>query len=101
MPSDFGRDIPIGRRQLQKLASSKSWATEQAGSRFMQEWGGPGQYSNLARMPESERVTYFAVEEGYSTEADISDVTGLSRKEVSKAIGRLERKGLVARQESV
>lgn len=91
---DFGRDLPLDTRIVREIQRSPSMSAEQ-GSGWLSKWNGPQGYTMQARMTLPERVTYNAVEQGYGTEADISDATGLLRGEVSVALTKLQAMGLV------
>ena len=94
MARDFNRRLPMDTKIIRDIQRSPSMSAEQ-GSSWLSEWGGPGGYSFWAKQPLSDRVVYFAVTEGYSTQKDIRDATGLSSGEVSTSLTKLERKGLI------
>ncbi len=95
MPKDFGRRLPMDSRMVDEIRRSPAMMREQGGSDWLSEWGGSSGYSYWARQPMEYRMTYFAVQEGYSTAQDIADVTGLRKSDVSKSLTRLENQGLV------
>ena len=94
MPKGFGRDLPMDTRIIRDIQRSPSMSAEQ-GPGWLNEWGGPSGYSFWAGQPVNDRVVYFAVTEGYSTQKDIRDATGLSSGEVLTSLTKLERKGLI------
>lgn len=94
MPRDFGRRLPMDSKVVDKIRRSPQMSAEQ-GSSFMSDWGGSSNYIAFAKKPVEQRVTYFAVQQGYSTVKDISDATGLSTGEVNSALTQLSRDGLV------
>ncbi len=94
MPKDFGRRLPVDTRIISDIQRSPQMRAEQ-GPSWLSEWGGPQGYKMQADMSESVRVTYNAVLEGYGTEPDIRDATGLSSGEVSSSLTTLQWRGLV------
>ncbi len=91
---DFGKRIPVDPRFVESIQRSPTMMAEQ-GPAFMQEWGGPELYQEMSKGPMEARVTYYAVLEGNIDPDQISLVTGLDAKEVSKGLRWLERKGYV------
>lgn len=96
MREDFGKRLPVDTRIIEDIRRSPTMSAEQ-GPAFMPDWGGPSAYQEMARWPASQRMTWFAVQEGYTTETDIADATGLRVADVSKALTALHTKGLVVK----
>jgi len=94
MVRDFNRRLPMDTKIIRDIQRSPSMSAEQ-GPGWLNEWGGPSGYSFWAGQPVNDRVVYFAVTEGYGTQKDIRDATGLSSGEVSTSLTKLERKGLI------
>jgi len=80
---------------VDKIMRDPGMLSEQ-GSYWLSGWGGPQLYLTLARLPTKERLVYAAVLEGYSDATSIAEATGLSGKETSSGLGKLQAKGLVA-----
>jgi len=95
MPVNYGKRIPIDPRAIDKIQRSPSMMAEQ-GSAFLADWGGPGAYKMVARLPMKQRVTYYAVESGLQTSEEISIATDLSVGDVESSLTQLEKKGLVS-----
>jgi len=94
MPKDFGRRIPFDPRIAEEISRSPRMMKEQGGN-FLGSWGGPSSYIYWARQPLADRMTYFALVEGYTNPSEIAAVTDLDVKKVEGALSRLEKKGLV------
>ncbi len=94
MVKDFGRRLPMDTRMVSEISRSSKMSQEQ-GVGILSEWGGSDVYQFWAKQPVSHRLTYFAVQEGYTTAADIAAVTDLKKSEVTRALTALDEKGLV------
>ena len=94
MVRDFNRRLPMDTRVVRDIQRSPKMSAEQ-GPNWLSDFGGPQGYSYWAKQPMPERVTYFAVQEGATTQQQVVDWTGLRSGEVSSALSSLERKGLV------
>jgi len=94
MPSNFGRNLPMDPRMIREIQSNSRMYAEQ-GSGFMQEWGGPERYQQVAGLPETDRVVFYAIQEGYTDPSELEIVTGANSKEIALSLSRLERKGLI------
>lgn len=81
-------------RMVQEIASSPSMSADQ-GASWLQEWGGSSGYMFWAKQPLNNRLTYFAVQEGYNTPESISAVVDLPVSEVNRSLGKLQAQGLV------
>lgn len=95
MPKDYGRNMRMDSRMVDEIQRSPQMMQEQGGSAWLADWGGPGAYIYWSKQPLNERMTYFAVLEGYSTSQDIADVTGLAKADVTRALTKLSKQGLV------
>ncbi len=93
---DFGRRMSMDSRMVNEIRRSPAMMREQGGSDWLSDWGGSGGYMYWAKQPVEDRMTFFAVQEGYSTQQDIADVTGLKTGDVSRSLTKLEKRGLVA-----
>ena len=98
MPKDYGRELPFDPAMITEIQASKVMSGEQ-GPNWMQAWGGPEVYREMAYAPVEARVLYYAVREGVSDPSQLEVVTGLRREEVSKGLGWLKEKGYVQVEE--
>lgn len=95
MRGDYGRKMSADRRVVDNIRRNPAMIAEQQGSKMVEDWGSLGNYSYWARQPMPERVTFVAVNEGFTTAGDIASATGLTIAEVSDALSKLEVKGHV------
>jgi len=86
--------IPVDPRVIDRIQQYPRMEAEQ-GVRFMQGWGGPNVYKELAKFPVEERVCYAAILDGHVDEDQLGIITGLSPQEISKGLLGLERKGVI------
>ena len=98
MREDFGRELPFDPRMITEIQSSRAMSSEQP-SNWMQEWGGPQMYQEMAYAPVEARMVYYAVVGGTSSPDQLEVVTGLSKEEVSRGLGWLKKKGHVTTEE--
>ena len=94
MPTDFGKNLQMDTRMVDKVQRSAAMSQEQ-GSGFLADWGGPSAYKYLARQPMEDRMTYLAVQAGYTSVKDIADVTGLNTTAVYRSVGKLQASNMV------
>ena len=92
---DFGANLPVDPRMIQQIQGNPQMSSEQ-GSGLMADWGGPQMYQEMAVLPASVRVTYYAVRGGASNSNDISVQTGLTTKEVDSAVNFLTKRGYIS-----
>lgn len=90
---EYGRRIPVDPKVIKEIQRSPKMRAEQ-GVPFMQSWGGPQRYQQMARLPTAARVVYYSLQEGVPQD-QISVVTGLTPGEVEEGIARLSREGLL------
>lgn len=90
---DYGRRLPMDTRMIREIADSPALSAENP--HICSDWGGPEMYTYLAKQPQAIRMTYLAVQNGYSTVEDISAATDLPVKDVDKALSRLSTAGIV------
>lgn len=95
---DFGRELPFDPKMAEEIQSSVVMRGEQ-GPDWLQEWGGPQLYQEMAYAPVEARVVYYAVREGTTSPDQLEVVTGLSKEEISRGLGWLQRKGHVKLEE--
>ena len=93
MRQNFGRRLPLDPRIVERIMRSPELVGEQVN--FMDAWGGPHMYRQLARMPTDQRMTYMAIREGITTPEAIAVATELRPEQVERALDVLERKGLI------
>ena len=98
MLKDFGRELPVDPKMIEEIQSSPAMLAEQ-GSGFMQDWGGPQMYREMAYAPENARIIYYVVLEGNTDPSQLEVITGLSKEEVERGLGWLQRKGHVKLEE--
>lgn len=91
--------IPVDPKVIREIQRSPAMRAEQ-GPGFMQSWGGPKKYQEMARLPMEERLVYAAVLEGHTVSSDIEVVTGLGSEEVGRGLAGLKRRGLVHEEET-
>ena len=94
MPDDYGRRMTMDSRMVREIERSSGMSAEQ-GSGWLSEWGGPVAYRYWAKQPVADRMTYFAIQEGYTAPEDIAAVTDLGVKDVNKSIRKLEKQGVI------
>ena len=93
--NDYGRRMSMDSRMVREISRSPEMSAEQ-GSEWLGDWGGPSGYQFWARQPVNQRLTYFAIQDGYTTARDIADVTDLKQADVSRALVALDKRGIVA-----
>lgn len=98
-PPEFGRRLAVDPRLVAEVSRDEKMASEQ-GSGFMQEWGGPGAYKEMAGWHPEERMVYFAVQNGATTPEEIMSMTDLEEPRVNSALDSLTRKGVVSKGEA-
>ena len=86
--------LPMDPKLVREIQRSSEMVGEQ-GSGFMEDWGGPSMYRQMAKIPPVPRVVYYVIRGGTTEPSEIEIVTGLTSKEVSDAIVDLQRRGLV------
>lgn len=84
----------VDSRMLREIQSDSRMASENPN--MMAEWGGPGAYQYWVKQPVADRLTYFAVQQGYSDPKAIADVTDLKLADVNRSIGKLTEQGFLA-----
>jgi len=94
MANQFGRRMSMDSRMVDEISRSPKMMADQ-GSGWLDSWGGTSGYQYWAKQPVSDRMTYFAVIEGYDTAKDIADVTGLRGVDVVRSLAKLGDAGLV------
>ena len=94
-PKDFGRSMNMDSRMVDEISRSSEMSAEQ-GASWLQEYGGSAGYTYWSKRPLNERLTFFAVQEGYSNSQDIADATDLKVGDVNRALTVLQDKGFVA-----
>jgi predicted Rossmann fold nucleotide-binding protein DprA/Smf involved in DNA uptake len=83
-------------RMVQKISRDSTMMYEQGGvNNFMAEYGGAQNYIRFAKMPESQRLVYASLLDGYTQSDQIAVATGLSEAEVNVSLNRLSKDGLV------
>ncbi len=92
MLKDFGKRLPVSTRMTRIIMQNPRAMAEQ-GAGFMGEWGGGERYIEMAKMPMSARVCYYALQGGLQPE-QIEVSTGLTSGEVQKGLSVLQGKGL-------
>lgn len=92
---DKMRRLPFDPKMAKEIARSPAMSAEQ-GPNFLSSWGGPSQYRMFAKLPMCERLVYASVLEGATTPGEMEIKTGLTSTEVSKGLGKLQKKGLVS-----
>lgn len=85
---------------VKEILASPVMSGEQ-GSGFLQEYGGPSMYVEMANYSPGIRQVYYSVQAGASTPGEIEVMTGLSLGEVNSGIDFLVRKGLISQVEVV
>lgn len=93
MPENFGKRLPMDLRMVEEIRRSPANSAENVG--MLEDWGGTVAYKEMARWPVEQRMAFFAVQEGYTTEADIAAATGLKTSDISRALTALQGKGVV------
>lgn len=89
-------------RMVDKIRRNSTMVAEQGGfENFLSEYGGSSQYIQFAKMPESSRLVYASVLDGYTQTDQIAVATGLDEKEVKKVINKLRSDGLIDKQEQI
>jgi hypothetical protein len=79
---------------VQAIGRDARMSSEQGGE-WLGSFGGPSGYVYWAKQPKVDRLTYFAVQEGYTTPADIAAATDLSVGDVNTSLTKLEGRGLI------
>ncbi len=93
---DAVKNLKCDPKMVAQIQASPQMLSEQGGSaNFMARFGGASGYIEAAKMPLTQRVTFFAINDGLSDEAEIAASTGLTRAEVKSAVAGLKSKGLV------
>ena len=92
--------LPVDPRIADKVSRTPMMAREQ-GAGFMSVYGGATRYAAVSKLNSDERVSFYAVQDGFDTAADIAAATGLTESEASKALSSLSTKGLVSVEQIV
>ena len=93
-PQDFGRKMNMDSRMVDEISRNQTQLSEQ-GTGWLSDYGGALGYGYWAKRPLNERMTFFAVQEGYTTPTDIAAATDLKLKDVNRALTVLTEKGFV------
>ncbi|KKN03508.1 hypothetical protein LCGC14_1107000 [marine sediment metagenome] len=93
VPEDFGKRLPVDYRVVDEIILSTGMMQDQ-GVDFLWRWGGPSLYKEVSRLDESTRVLFYAREEGYIDDMEISIMTGLSLEAIEVGDKKLKDKGL-------
>jgi len=96
VPGDLGKSLTVDPKMVKEIAASPQMRSEQ-GSGFMEQYGGPTQYVEMAGMSPEARQVYYSVQAGASTPEEVGVKTGLSLGVVNSTIALLERRGLISR----
>lgn len=91
IPANFRPFLNMDATMVREIMRSDTQMREQ-GPGWLDDYGGPQGYINQAHMTQPQRVTFNAVLQGYSTEAEIADVTTLHPSDVKRSLTWLERK---------
>ena len=87
--------LPVDPRIADKVSRTPMMAREQ-GNGFMAAYGGATRYAAVSKLNSDERVSFYAVQDGFDNAADIAAATGLTESEASKALSSLSTKGFVS-----
>lgn len=87
------KSMPVDPRIVERISKDSKMSAEQGN--FLSRWGGPEMYKTLASMTESQRMTFAAVANGYTSAQEISEVTGFTPWEVNRALTSLGNRGLI------
>jgi len=88
-----GRRFPVDPRIVERIQKSAVMRGEQSG--FMDKWGGPEAYKKLVKLPQGDRLVYFAVLEGYSTPEEIEPIIDLPTNMIERSLSKLIGLGLI------
>ena len=89
-PKDFGRRLSLDTRMISQILEKGDQP-----STWLSEWGGPSGYQFWAKQPLADRLTFFAVTEGFNTPQDIASAADLKVSDVRRSLSKLEKAGLI------
>lgn len=89
-----GERIPVDPRVIDRIQRSPHMMAEQ-GPGFMEDWGGPSTYREMASLTSNQRLVWASVLDGATDYEQIEVMTGLSSLEVSAAASELQSLGKV------
>ena len=92
------QNLPIDPVLVQRIQSNPTMCAEQ-GEGFMEDYGGPSNYVELAKLPGDQRLVMAAKMDGFTLPSDIAVVTGLTEGRVNVALNALSKGGVISEQD--